>query len=136
MTKEYSRRDFLGTGLKAVLGLATVTIGVGCKRQEEQYVEAIVTREFGTATHIVESSGAMFGNESVKFRYPTYGIQFKIGEDVYTASIKSSIHESLESLAVAIDEGTKIQIKERLLKSQFDKGRVGFLDAYDFHIVT
>src|SRR3989344_6340839 len=54
-----------------VLAGALALVGAGCSHHP-QYQEGKVTKESGTVVNIVESSGALFGNESVKFGNPNF----------------------------------------------------------------
>ncbi len=73
--------------------------------------------------------------ESLKISNPTYTIQVKT-EDVlyttregglYTISVKESYRKPLEALALAIEEGSRIKVKEECWDSRFGENKVGYL---------
>ena len=115
------------------IGALTLALATGCEQKKPEYVTGTVTKERGTVAQIVESSGALFGNESVKFSDPTYVLQIKTDRGLYTAAIAESLGCPLESLALVIEEGTKVKILtsslERIDRIREDK--IGWLYAYE-----
>ena len=112
----------------AALTLSGVLIFGGCDNSE--YIEGTVVKEAGTITQIVPSSGAMFGNESIKFSKPSYIIQIQTPQGLYTADIKHYFHQdkSLESMALVIEKGTKVKIQKSALgSSRFSEDKMGYL---------
>ncbi len=109
------------------LVLATM-IGLSGCGQKLQYTYGTVTKERGTVAHIVESSGALFGNESVKFNDPTYVLQIQTDRGLYTATIREWTRP-LESLALAIEEGTRVKILTQYLeqRDRFGEDKIGWL---------
>lgn len=99
------------------------------------YVRGIVTKEQETLPQLVESSGSLFGNESIKISDPTYTIQVKTEDELYTTregglytiSVKESYRKPLEALALAIEEGSRIKVKEEYWDSHFGENKVGYL---------
>jgi hypothetical protein len=107
--------------------LIIIGIFVGCegRSNEEIYVYGVVVNEVGsileTQERIQPSSGALFGNESVKFGDLTYILQIEIEDKLYTVSIISPCNSRLEALNLVIDEGTRIRIR----RSSFYWGLAG-----------
>ncbi len=100
-------QKILATGaMIAAVGLT------GCERPKPQTLEGTVKEEFGTAQRIVESSGAIFGNESVKFGDPTYGLVLKTDKGEYVISVRECIpnRKSVYALAKAIETGDRVRI--------------------------
>ncbi len=100
----------------------------GCKRE---YKTGTIEKEYGTVTQIVESSGALFGNESVKFSDSTYILQIKTTEGIYTASILPAQYgiRPIEALATAFKEGDRVKfvVHDPMLQygEAFGSDRVG-----------
>lgn len=79
----------------------------GCSKE---YKIGTVEKEFGNVAQIVESKGAIFGNESIKFGNPTYILQIKTEDgETYTASIKSCGKRRVEAIALALKEGDRVR---------------------------
>lgn len=98
-----------------ILGIGTLIMGLnGCV--ESKTLEGTVIEEFGTANRIVESSGALFGNESVKIGDPTYGLILDGNDgEWYTLSILNCENKSVYALAKAIKPGDKVRIEYKYL---------------------
>jgi len=96
-----------------IIGIATavVVIGltVGCKRNTT--LEGTVKEEFGTAQRIVDSSGAIFGNESVKFGDPTYGLVLETDKGEYVIIVNNYHTKPITALAKAIEPGDIVRIR-------------------------
>ncbi|MBI5804090.1 hypothetical protein HY450_02505 [Candidatus Pacearchaeota archaeon] len=99
------------------LALAGCLLFGGCVEDEQKprYIEGVVLEESGTVVQrqrvIEESSGALFGNESVKVGNPTYAIKFKSDEGkIYNLSVWAT-DNFLEALALAIEKDTKIKVE-------------------------
>ena len=97
-------QKILATGaLIASVGLS------GCN--ERQTLEGTVKEEFGTAQRIVESSGTIFGNESVKLGDPSYGLILETDKGEYVISVKDIPSlKPVYALARAIEPGDKVRI--------------------------
>jgi hypothetical protein len=68
--------------LASVIGLS------GCGRKApENYIQGEVIERYGNITGLVESSGVLFGNESVKVGKPNYVMRVKTEQGVYTLEI-------------------------------------------------
>ena len=118
--------------LKKVFGVGALvlTLATGCENKPE-YVAGIVTQERGNVARVIESSGAIFGNESVKINDPTYILQIQFPQGLYTASIRESISKPLVALALAIEEGSQIKIDKKYFEgkytNRFEKDKIGYL---------
>lgn len=95
-------------------GALIVTSGIfgltGCDQPKPKTLEGTVKEEFGTAQRIVESSGAWFGNESIKFGDITYGLVLENDTGEYTISINNHFTKPIYVLAKAIEPGDKVRI--------------------------
>jgi hypothetical protein len=121
--------------LAALVFAAGATIS-GCGAADNpNYVVGTIKQEKGTVNQLVDSSGALFGNDSVKIGNPTYVLQFQTDQGLYTAKIKerrwagSREVKPLTALAVAIEEGSRIKVEKRYLDSseRFSDDKIGFL---------
>ena len=89
------------------MGMLALTLN-GCSDIPQKYLEGKVTKESGTACNIVESSGALFGNESVKFGEPTYILTVETKQGKYTINV-IEYRKSILALAQAIEVGDSIR---------------------------
>lgn len=96
--------------LEAVVLLGTIGL-VGCTSSE--YRTGTIERETGTATQIVESRRAAFGNESVRFGDQTYILQIRTAEGLYTASVdqcdQRDNERTIGALATALHESDRVR---------------------------
>ncbi len=127
-------------GKKLTLGFlalaGTIGLSAGCGG-ETIYVNGTVVNEFGSIVDrqkaIQSSSGALFGNESIKIG-STYGVQFKAEDGkVYTMGIVSS-SSMLETLNMAIEKGTKFRIEKHDFDLRFE-GPVGCVYSSEIEIL-
>src|SRR3989344_5729738 len=95
--------------IKQTLGAIVLAGAIGLTGCSKDYKTGTVEKESGTVAQIVESSGALFGNESVKFGNPTYILQIKTAEGTYTASVESYGNRTIEALATALKEGDRVR---------------------------
>jgi hypothetical protein len=111
------------------VGVLVLALATGCEQKKPEYVTGTITSERGTVAQVVESSGALFGNESVKISDPTYVLQIQTPNGLYTASVSESWNKPLEALALAIEEGSRVRIEKRYLddKMRFGEDKVGYL---------
>jgi hypothetical protein len=109
------------------VGALVLALATGCEQKKPEYVTGTVTQERGTVAQIVESSGALFGNESVKISDPTYVLQIQTPQGLYSASIKESSSKPLDALALAIEEGSRIRVEKGYWDSHFGEDRIGYL---------
>lgn len=122
--------------LTATALLLAGAIGLsGCSRD---YKTGTVEKEYGTVAKIIESSGALFGNESVKFSDPTYILQIKTAEGTYTASVIPYKNRTIEALATALEEGDRVRFAVNdpmQYGSCFGSDRVGRIRADQIEIL-
>ncbi len=83
-------------------GLALATLG--CAKEPSGYVEGVVVKEYGNIPGLVESSGAWFGNESVKVDATHYGIKVETNQGVYTIDLS---YDGWEGNSFYHDKGPK-----------------------------
>ena len=126
--------------LGAGLGLALPFLS-GCQSQEPQtmYLEGEVIDEAGNVAGIIESGGAIFGNESVKLGGSTYLIEVKTPEGIYTIDVFSRGDKSIEAMALRIKKreeekpGTRVKFGIRRIDrcgndvTYFGKDKIGYL---------
>ena len=120
-----TRRNLL-KGLGA-LAVAAVPLISGCEaEQKDVYKEGTVVGEYGSLAGLEESSGAFFGNESVRIRNPDYVLEIQTEDGIYTAKV-IPYPDSLEALAVAIKPGAKVKfmVKNCYGKDNFREDRIG-----------
>jgi len=119
--------------LGAGLGL-TLPFLSGCQIETAEtavattYIEGTVVEEYGRGLGLEESSGAWFGNESVRIVNPSYTLKIQTSEGVYTASVYCSwtSRKTLEALSAAIEPGTKIRFAKRYKgREKFDEDKIG-----------
>lgn len=98
----------------ATLALAGTLFFDGCfKEPKQETLEGTVKEEFGEfgeAKKIVPSSGALFGNESVRFGKPEYGLVLESKGKIYTIQVYERSGKPLMPLAKAIEPGDRIKI--------------------------
>jgi hypothetical protein len=133
---------------KTLFALVTLAALASCKAQEPvDYIQGTVIKEFGNVPGIVQSSGALFGNESVRVGPPAYGIEVETQVGNYTIEIVNDTFGStgpktIYNLAMAIEVGTQISFPTRFENINdedsyigFTKDRVGGLDPDDISIL-
>ena len=99
-------QKILATG--AIIAAVGLT---GCGKLQPQTLEGTVKEEFGTAQRIVESSGAIFGNESVKLGDPSYGLVLETDKGEYVISVRDIPNRKpVYALAKAIETGDRVRI--------------------------
>jgi len=118
--------------LQKALGVGALVLAFasGCDRGPSKpsdiYLEGTVKKEAGSVAQIVESSGALFGNESVKFSDPTYVLQIETPEGIYTASVQQYGDRTLDALALVIEEGSRVKFAKRYHnRDRFGEDRIG-----------
>ena len=106
-----------------------------CSKQTLQTLEGTVKEEFGTTQRIVESSGAIFGNESVKFGGPTYGLVLETDEGEYIINVRDIPRlKPVYALARAIEPGDKVRITYDLF-TRIGNDRVGTTDSDTIELI-
>ncbi len=122
----------------ALLGALT-----GCSR-DQQYISGQVTKENGTAVNIVKSSGALFGNESIKFGSPTYILKVQTDSGEYIINVNDSCYyptrKPILALAEAIKVGqSRIEFPRRSLFSTglnyFSQDKIGDVPSCEIRVL-
>ncbi|MBS3074618.1 hypothetical protein J4447_04175 [Candidatus Pacearchaeota archaeon] len=121
-----------------VLTGALALVGVGCSHHP-QYQEGKVTKESGTVVNIVESSGALFGNESVKFGNPNYVLTVETDQGKYTINVEGRYSKPLAALAEAIEVGDRIKFKTNHWggkdRDYFSRDRIGSVPSDEIELL-
>lgn len=106
------------------------------------FVEGEVTSEYGNVARIVESSGAVFGNESVRLGNPHYGLHVETSQGNYTIEVEVGDRSGSEgmhtvyNLAATIEEGTRIRFPlEYGIHDLFSADNLGIVDPDDIQIL-
>ncbi len=94
---------------------------LGCTSKTSR-IEGEVVKVSGTLPTLVDSSGALFGNASVRLAYPSLVYTVKVGEDIYTLDILESRRISRANLASRICVGTRISFVVRIVDWSNNKG--------------
>ena len=118
--------------LQKILGASLVSLALSgcgsCDDYEINYIEGEVVREGGSLVrNLAESSGAFFGNESVKVGKPTYVLTVKTDEGIYTMKVKNTHAKPIEALAQAIEEGSRVKFAKNSCR---DMGNVTYKDHF------
>jgi len=127
-------------GIKQTLTFLALSAVVALGGCSGKYKEGKVIKEAGSIYQnksLVESKGALFGNESVKAGEPSYVLQIKTEEGVYTASIlyNPSQKKTLEALETVIEEGTKVRFLVEDRSKRFGNDRVGSVYSDDIEVL-
>jgi len=122
-----------------VLAGALAFSSAGCSHHP-QYQEGKVIKESGTVVNIVESSGALFGNESVKFGNPNYVLTVETDDGKYVINVRENHRKPLAALAEAIEVGDKIRFKTNYFdrgidKDYFSKDRIGTVPSNEIELL-
>lgn len=97
----------------------------GCGKQQVPSLEGTVKEEFGNVTRVETSSGALFGNESVKIGDPEYGIVLESNGRRYVITVRDSSDKPILSLAKAIEPGDRVRIELRPLYTNIGEDGIG-----------
>ncbi len=123
---------------RIVLAGALAFGSAGCSDHPE-YQEGKVTKEGGTVVNIVESSGALFGNESVKFGNPNYILTVETDQGKYVINVRENYRKPLAALAEAIEVGDKIKFKTNYwdvgYRDYFSKDRIGSVPSDEIELL-
>ena len=122
--------------------MASATGLAGCDPfKPGNFVEGKVVSEYGNVARIVESSDALFGNESVKLGNPVYGLKIETPQGIYTIEVDvrntsgSSGRHTAYNLAAAIEEGTRVKFPLRYgRRDLFSADGLGIMDPDDIEI--
>jgi hypothetical protein len=119
---------------------------IGCT-PKPVYETGLVVKEAGSVANVIESSGALFGNESVKISDPTYLLVLQTKNGLYTVDIKQGYYtnvapnKTLEGLALAIEEGDSVRFKltagnpQRTDDKLFSEDKIGINYAPDVTLI-
>jgi len=128
--------------LREAFGIGALVLSslTGCvDNTESRYTMGTVIKEAGTLAQVGESSGTIVEGNGGKMRLenPTYVLQIKMPEGVYTLSVGESWSKPLEALALAIKEGSKVKIKSRTLDMYMGtEDRVGYLPSKEIIVLN
>ena len=119
-----------------VAGALTLS-AVGCGN-EPTYIEGIVIEEFGNAPGISESSGAIFGNESVKLSGKDYGIRVETNKGIYTIDLSDDQigpigPKTVLNLSNAI---VPYETRVKFPIANFTNDRIGQLDPDEIEVLN
>ena len=92
-----------------IFGIILILAGFGCSRGKSGRLEGEVIKIFGTLPSLVASSGAFFGNESIKLgdQSLVYIVRSANG-DIHTLNIVEGLNVSRVTLVARVCLGTKI----------------------------
>ncbi len=127
--------------LQKLLGIGALTLALSGCAYEPKYLEGKVIKESGTIVNIVESSGALFGNESVKFGNPNYILTVETSEGKYIIDVGERYSKPLAALAEAIEVGDKIKFKTNYALalggelSYFSRDRIGSVPSNEIELI-
>ena len=121
-----------------VLAGALAFGGAGCSHHP-QYQEGKVTKESGTVVNIIESSGALFGNKSVKFGNQNYVLTVETDQGKYVINVGEDYRKPLAALAEAIEVGDRIKFKTSYWdvrdRYYFSKDRIGNVPSNEIELL-
>ncbi len=110
----------------------------GCS-PHPQYQEGKVTKESGTVVNIIKSSGALFGNESVRFGNLNYVLTVETDQGKYVINVEENYHKPLAALAEAIEVGDRIKFKTNYWNGAdidyFSKDRIGSVPSDEINLL-
>ena len=131
------KEQVLGWIVTGLFVLSIIGILIFVNRQHEskrEYIEGTIIKEYGNIGSIVESSGALFGNESIKFSKPYYCITVDTQQGEYIIELNdyagSKGGKTVENMSIAIKEGTRIRV------TTFSKDRILVVDPDDIEILN
>jgi hypothetical protein len=116
-------------GFKKALGIGALALTLGgCSGFKPEYLEGTVIKESGSVVNIVQSSGALFGNESVKFGQQNYILTVETTSGKYIIDVNEGYNSRipLAALAEAIEVGDKIKFKTNYESGWGSRGRLYF----------
>ena len=130
---------------KLITGVLAGTLifgGIKCgEKFQPEYQEGKVIKESGTAVNIVESTGAIFGNEAVKFGNPNYVLSVETNKGKYIISVWEEYSKPLVALAEAIEIGDKIKFRTNYCPplgeegNYFSKDRIGAMPSNEIELL-
>jgi len=111
----------LRNNLVLTLALFTSLVFVSGCGEKTKRIEGEVIKVSGTLPSLVESSGALFGNESVRLANPSLVYMVRVGNDIFTIGIREGQKISRITLVPRICVGTKISFVVREAKGGNNK---------------
>ena len=122
------------TPVLTVTLLTSLIFASGCADKTKR-IEGEVVKVSGTLPSLVESSGALFGNESVRLAEPSLVYMVRVNNDIYTLDIREGYKISRIILVPRICVGTKISFVVRDVKDkgnkEFDPNRLAGSNSAD-----
>ncbi|MBW3002035.1 hypothetical protein KY338_02630 [Candidatus Woesearchaeota archaeon] len=117
-----------------ICGLA-LALATGCV-EKPKIITGTVEKEGGTLVQqkqiIEKSSGAIFGNESIKFGDQTYVLTVDTAEGRYVVSVKQVSSKPLAALEEAIEQGDTIEMTiEAHTQLYRSKDKIGYIWSDD-----
>ena len=130
-----TRRNLLKVTLGA-LAAGAGTFVSGCE-ETDVYKDGIVKERYADGVRLEESSGALFGNASVKLGAHHYVLEIETPDKkVYTASVRP-YGDCLEALMVAIKRGTEVRFAVRRHGcDNFREDRIGEIRVDDIRVTN
>ncbi len=127
--------------LPKAFGIGALVLALsGCGFQPK-YLEGKVTKESGTIINLVESSGAFFGNESVKFSDPNYILTIETSDGKYIVNMSETYSKPLAALAEAIEVGDKVKFQTNYeyifgdIRSYFSSDKIGSIPSNKIEVI-
>ncbi len=126
------------------IGILSAYLGItSCSQPEDktEYKTGTVLKESGTIVDriisVEKSSGALFGNESVKVGEMTYAVQIKTEQGIYNANVISWVSSDLEAIALAIDPGDIVRFRTKYSRGNdvFYSNKIGRLMPKEIDII-
>ena len=125
----------------AIIGLGLVGGSINSFIPYTKYKEGIVINEQRTESKLIKSSGALFGNESVKLVDGSYILTVSTDEGNYVFEVQDNSKKSINSLEASIENGSRVKfatiyrkpgdIKRKL----FGKDRIGQVPSHLVEVV-
>jgi hypothetical protein len=135
--------------LQKALGIGTFALALGgcgdnqsnpkSNPEPNQYVYGTVVKERGTVAQMINATNVESKNSEKNDK--SYVLQIQTDRGLYTATIKEygfSGNHTLEALALAIEEGSKVKIPLKFLENdqRFAEDKIGWLYANEIFVDT
>jgi starvation-inducible outer membrane lipoprotein len=127
--------------LTKTVGIGALILALNGCGDTPKYQEGRVTNESGTAVDIVESRGALFGNESVRFGRPTYCLTVETSRGTYVMDVfvRPLFSKSLVALGEAIKVGDSIRFRTNsrglIRRDYFSSDRIGCIPSDEIELL-
>ena len=106
--------------MRIFVALTLCLVFSGCGNKTKR-IEGDVINIYGSLPGLVQSSGALFGNESVRINTPSLVYTIKVGEDIYTLNIVEGYKVPRVTLVPRVCIGTRISFVVRDIKAKDSK---------------